>query len=407
LTANNKLGGSQVVSYPPASHKCSDTTALISKSCGLDALPIITVTFNYRVNIFGFGDGSEKNLALKDQRLAIEWVVKHIGGFGGDKVSLTQLEISVSHVPQDNITLAGESAGAIYTQAHLCTGAPVRRGILQSGSLFLSPPLPYARGDTLLEALSKKLEENHHSSLREAPVPAVLQVLKDQKVNTLWIQEERDLVGWQDRMNDVEELLIGDVEYESVIWRNGLENVDAAEISAAFDTDTGYGSTLRHLYGISPNRPDSSRIGALDFINDVRFALPSDEISHCRRAAGKKTYQYVFDQPNPWNKSSRAHHCVDMLFLFPATDCPYFDPSGDNVKHKMLECWSRFITGKAPWNSESRYAFGPWGRCEEISDEEFAARRRVKHFEILKQMDPSNLVAIFGKLAAGRISLVN
>jgi carboxylesterase type B len=44
------------------------------------------VTFNYRLNIFGFGDGSEKNLALKDQRLAIEWVVKHIGGFGGDKV---------------------------------------------------------------------------------------------------------------------------------------------------------------------------------------------------------------------------------------------------------------------------------------------------------------------------------
>lgn len=48
--------------------------------------PIIIVTFNYRLNILGFGDGREKNLALKDQRLAIEWVTKHIAGFGGDKV---------------------------------------------------------------------------------------------------------------------------------------------------------------------------------------------------------------------------------------------------------------------------------------------------------------------------------
>jgi carboxylesterase type B len=49
--------------------------------------PMIIVTFNYRLNIFSFGDGSERNLALKDQRLAIQWVVKHIAGFGGDKVT--------------------------------------------------------------------------------------------------------------------------------------------------------------------------------------------------------------------------------------------------------------------------------------------------------------------------------
>jgi hypothetical protein len=49
-------------------------------------VPIIVVTFNYRLNILGFGDYGEKNLALKDQRSAIEWVTKHIAEFGGDKV---------------------------------------------------------------------------------------------------------------------------------------------------------------------------------------------------------------------------------------------------------------------------------------------------------------------------------
>jgi hypothetical protein len=52
---------------------------------------MIVVTVNYRLSIFGFGDGTERNLALKDQRLAIEWVVKHISGFGGDKVAFSPI----------------------------------------------------------------------------------------------------------------------------------------------------------------------------------------------------------------------------------------------------------------------------------------------------------------------------
>jgi hypothetical protein len=91
------------MSFPPAAHRCSgkyflrshgcpsliyilpDTTTLVRRSIEMGK-PMIIVTFNYRLNIFGFGDGGEKNLALKDQRLAIEWVAKHIAGFGGDKV---------------------------------------------------------------------------------------------------------------------------------------------------------------------------------------------------------------------------------------------------------------------------------------------------------------------------------
>ena len=75
-----------MVSFPPASHRCSNANPLISQSLS-EGKPIIVVTFNYRLNIFGFGDGTVKNLAIKDQRLAIEWVFKHIAGFGGDKVS--------------------------------------------------------------------------------------------------------------------------------------------------------------------------------------------------------------------------------------------------------------------------------------------------------------------------------
>jgi carboxylesterase type B len=47
---------------------------------------MIFVSINYRLNIFSFGDGAEKNLAIKDQRLGIEWVRKNIGAFGGSPV---------------------------------------------------------------------------------------------------------------------------------------------------------------------------------------------------------------------------------------------------------------------------------------------------------------------------------
>jgi hypothetical protein len=50
----------------------------------------VFVSVNYRLNIFAFGDGrdgGEMNLALQDQRLAIEWVIGNIAGFGGDPVS--------------------------------------------------------------------------------------------------------------------------------------------------------------------------------------------------------------------------------------------------------------------------------------------------------------------------------
>lgn len=54
---------------------------------------MIFVSINYRLNIFSFGDGKEKNLALKDQRLGIDWVRKNIASFGGDPVSIFTLSI--------------------------------------------------------------------------------------------------------------------------------------------------------------------------------------------------------------------------------------------------------------------------------------------------------------------------
>lgn len=104
-----------MVSYPPVAHIGADVAALIVHSVVLER-PMVVVTFNYRLNIFGFGNGKEKNLALKDQKLAIDWVVKHIGGFGGDKVLSSICHSQIYELIRSNrtISLSRERAQELY-----------------------------------------------------------------------------------------------------------------------------------------------------------------------------------------------------------------------------------------------------------------------------------------------------
>ena len=90
----------------------------------------VIVSVNYRLGALGFlatpelaaeNGGSAGNWALKDQALALKWVQENIAAFGGD---------------QDNVTIFGESAGAISACSLL--GAPSTDGlfhkaIVQSG----------------------------------------------------------------------------------------------------------------------------------------------------------------------------------------------------------------------------------------------------------------------------------
>ncbi|KAG0153697.1 hypothetical protein PDIDSM_2351 [Penicillium digitatum] len=362
-------GGSQIVTFCSAASKICDPIQIVADSIKAGT-PIIFVSINYRLNIFSFGDGKEKNLALKDQRLGIEWVRQNIAGFGGDPA---------------NITLSGESAGAIYVHAHLITGPPVKRAVMASGSLYLSSPLPVERGDGLIRGLEAKVRELGQTSLRESSGIALIQALRECNVNTMWIQEEPELIGWETRPEQAEEVMIGDVEYEIAFLANGHR---------------------RKLYQIVSDRPTAAKLGALDLVNDVRYTLPVEVITDKLRAANKRVFRYVFDQSNPWQASSRAHHAVDLLFLFDGVDLS-FNAAARAVGKEMRQRWIRFVHGVGPWSTDLRFAFGPLGECTEIDESQFAARRRVEHCKVLKEAGSVAYMPIVFALTAGRISLLN
>jgi hypothetical protein len=191
-----------------------------------------------------------------------------------------------------------------------------------------------------------------------------------------------------------------------VIWRNGIETLTAGEITTCFDKAKN-ASELKEAYGIVPTRSTASKLGALYFINDLRFAMPTNDIAVKWREASKPVYQYVVDQANPWQASSRAHHAVDLIFLFGGHDLATLNPAAEDVGQDMRKRFISFINGTDPWAADKRFAFGPLGESKEIGEREFAARRRVGHWDLLKKSDQGDIVKVFAGLAMGRLSLDN
>ena len=125
--------------------------------------PLVLATVNYRLGALGFAtieeDKSCSNLGLLDQRLAIQWIKDNAAAFGGNP---------------ENVTLAGESAGAASIHYHMMSAGSqglFHKVILQSGTATC----PWAIADPKLanDSLSKledRLKKDSGDSLKTADV---------------------------------------------------------------------------------------------------------------------------------------------------------------------------------------------------------------------------------------------
>ncbi|NDU73866.1 carboxylesterase family protein [Actinomadura sp. DSM 109109] len=147
----------------------------------------VVVTINYRLGVFGFlahraldrGRNASGDFGLEDQQAALRWVRRNAAAFGGDP---------------GNVTLAGESSGAISTCAHLTSPGSAGlfgRAIIQSApctaprtpSMALANnPRPRAQAEREGEALVQRLElgaEPVAGRLRQVPVKDLLKAAAD------------------------------------------------------------------------------------------------------------------------------------------------------------------------------------------------------------------------------------
>jgi len=143
---------------------------------------IVTVTVNYRLNIFGFfahpelsKEASYKgsgNYGLLDQNAALKWVQKNIAAFGGDP---------------KKVTIAGESAGSIAVSAQMVS--PLSKGLIagaigESGA-GINPtlsPVPLAEAEKTGLDFAKSIN---------APTLAQLRAMSTQELYEYYTESKR------------------------------------------------------------------------------------------------------------------------------------------------------------------------------------------------------------------------
>lgn len=138
--------------------------------------PCIAVNINYRLGVFGFAATQEMleeqagdkvhgvNFALRDQKVALQWVAGNIASFGGDPAK---------------ITISGQSAGGVSVHVHvleakLSAAMPLfRRAIIQSGALGTTGPVSFDKAESHWDTLCQQLNMANRNGSSLAPMRSV------------------------------------------------------------------------------------------------------------------------------------------------------------------------------------------------------------------------------------------
>ncbi|KAK3072481.1 hypothetical protein LTR53_006733 [Teratosphaeriaceae sp. CCFEE 6253] len=350
-------------------------------------LPIIAVTLNYRLGPPGLLTSKEMrehgylpNNALRDQRVAIEWVRKYIAGFGGDP---------------DNITLAGESAGSISCCHHLQAKEKLfKRVIAMSGTGLLIPPFPveaaelnYVAAIKALGLEEKSVEERMErlctmdaGELRAklASMP-MLPVVDDELPVAPY--KFADFASGKAREGIAgstwcEEMMIGDCAFDGSIQslrighrKKGCAKQFCDEMKRASDSPQ-HAEKLLEGYGITPDLDDETAYERiLETLNDIGFYTPT--LAYAKAlSGGMKTYMYRSNEPNPWGGpwKGKANHILDVALLFQNFN-EYLDEAQRKSADAFAEGVIRFVSGQAPWepwtaDAKKAMVIGPQGRTE-------------------------------------------
>lgn len=129
---------------------------------------VVFVSFNYRLNIFGFlssgADDVPGNWGFWDQVSVLRWVRENIGKFGGDP---------------DDVTLYGQSSGAMSAGIHAISPQSkglFRRLIMQSGSPINVLMNIASKSHEFINSFAAKL--NCYNGTSETDFPQVMECLR-------------------------------------------------------------------------------------------------------------------------------------------------------------------------------------------------------------------------------------
>lgn len=347
--------------------------------------PIVVVSFHYRVNSLGFlpselfQEEGLSNLGIRDQRLFLEFVQKHIGAFGGDK---------------DAVTIGGRSAGGHSVGIHYFhnygkdTGKPLFAGAIhQSGSVSsrafpnVTYPLYKTQYAEYLEAIgcdNKKGNKATLKCLREADIGSIrnisTKIFYDYNQAVTWpfqpvhggplFEKPGSQSGYDgtffhvptitSNTNDEAKFYMpGDLETDEDFLdylHNGSPNLTKKELSELSALYPDPATNPDSPFANSPNSTQYDRISAA--WGDYAYICPGQETAYRASIAGVPTWKVRFNTNNSYPAWQGIPHTADTAYTWDESTTQY--PEISHIYHGYL---ASFVTAGDP--NAHRYPGSP------------------------------------------------
>jgi carboxylesterase type B len=364
--------------------------------------PVIAVTFNYRLGLFGFLANEELgamgNMGYKDQVLAFRWVKRHIAGFGGD--------------PGD-ITAAGESAGGISLSTLLCvdvgTEGLFNRIVIMSGEATLRKSrnkwwhtqhyndqasfFQIAAADTtglktkLLTSPTEDLTQhlplaNHYSAFVDGKF-----LKNDANITILFNgQHSAHKPSW------CTSFVVGDTTHDGTVLKSRIldrpHSLDRLKAACAKFLTPDETERLLAAYQLDRElSTEQTKAAELVLASELRFYDPARRIHSGWKAAKKNSARYHFHVSNPFEGDYKgiASHELDVAFLLQNFN-DQLDERNRKIAQAMADHFIGFVYGEA-WAREGKIVvFGRDGVVE-IDEEEYDRVYRNGRGEVLGSID--------------------
>nr|BAH89457.1 carboxylesterase [uncultured bacterium] len=324
---------------------------------------IVVVSINYRLGVFGYlahstlsaesPDGVSGNYGLLDQIAALEWVRDNIVAFGGDPV---------------NVTIAGESAGALSVLYLMCS--PRARGlfgkaIAQSGYAISMPHLREARfGEEPAEArgarLLKALGARDIAGLREMDAAELAAAASDAGYLPSGVVDgrllPRQIVETFERGEQAPVALLagfnsGEIRSLPFLMPEATASEDAYEA----EIRSRYGDCAGDFLTLYP--PGDMREGMLATLRDGLYGWTVGKVAASQAKVGAPAFLYLFDHAGSAATQAGLHafHASEIPYIFGTLDrtpplWPKIRPTAEEraMSDAMMDYWTSFAASGAP-----------------------------------------------------------
>lgn len=318
---------------------------------------VIIVTINYRLNIFGFMNFAAIDsafedagyLGIKDQVAALEWVKENISEFGGDP---------------DNVTIFGESAGAISSMFLMVIPAAhglFKKVIAQSGHLSF-----YHTPEESASLAEKFMEIGGYKNMQELMTKPAAELLEKyvELLEMRPFETEVDyfptcdgkylplhpLKNLKDGAARGIKLLTGNTKSEYSYWNlyseyftDNIKEFHENVIPIVYESEF---INVEETY--NKWKENQANKDYLEFANQLDWRIGQEIVAEYQ-SAFDDVYFYLFSQESP-DKNLKSCHSIDLPFVFGNPKDDIMPNLHENLINEVQAAWIAFATSGNPKN---------------------------------------------------------